>query len=202
MAYYRKLKVSDDKNLRAYIIGLALGDGNLSNPNGRAIRLRITCDKKYPILIDKIADSLQKLFPENKVALVERESCVDVSVYSNYLEDLLGWKVGQGSKFKQNVSMPEWIKKDLEARTYCLRGLIETDGSIYYDRGYKMVIFSNIVESLATDVYESFKLLGFKPHFYKIKQGVEYNHAYSHKYQVRLSKNSEQFLDLVRPEKV
>jgi len=41
-------RVSEDKKLHAYIVGLALGDGNLSNPNGRAVRLRITCDKKYP----------------------------------------------------------------------------------------------------------------------------------------------------------
>lgn len=31
----------------AYIIGVAIGDGNLSNSNGRAVRLRVTCDNKY-----------------------------------------------------------------------------------------------------------------------------------------------------------
>jgi tRNA dimethylallyltransferase len=35
----------------AYVIGLAIGDGGITNPNGRAYRLRITCDKKYPRII-------------------------------------------------------------------------------------------------------------------------------------------------------
>jgi hypothetical protein len=34
-----------DTQLQAYVIGLAIGDGNLSNPSGRAVRLRITCDR-------------------------------------------------------------------------------------------------------------------------------------------------------------
>ena len=42
------------KNNLAYIIGIALGDGNLSNPNKRAVRLRITCDTGYPGLIENI----------------------------------------------------------------------------------------------------------------------------------------------------
>ena len=46
------------KNL-AYIIGVALGDGNLSNPNGRAIRLRISCDTRYPFIIESIKEALK-----------------------------------------------------------------------------------------------------------------------------------------------
>jgi DNA-binding transcriptional regulator WhiA len=45
--------INPNKELQSYIIGLALGDGNLSNPNGRALRLRISCDKKYPFLYKK-----------------------------------------------------------------------------------------------------------------------------------------------------
>jgi len=64
-------KLSPDKHLQAYLIGVALGDGNLSNPNGRATRLRITCDKKYPLLLNNIIVSLKKLLPENKVTIID-----------------------------------------------------------------------------------------------------------------------------------
>ena len=75
----------------AYIIGIAIGDGNLSNPNGRAVRLRVTCDNKYPALRNKIVRSLQLLLPNNKTSLVFRKSnCVDVSCYSNHFEHILG----------------------------------------------------------------------------------------------------------------
>lgn len=66
MAFYRTPILNSDKSLQAYVIGLAIGDGNLSNPNGRAVRLRITCDKKYPILLRKIAISLKKYCPKIK----------------------------------------------------------------------------------------------------------------------------------------
>jgi hypothetical protein len=36
------------KSYLAYLKEIALGDGNISNPNGRAFRMRITCDLKYP----------------------------------------------------------------------------------------------------------------------------------------------------------
>jgi hypothetical protein len=45
--------LNPDPELQAYVIGLAIGDGNLSNPNGRAIRLRISCDTNYPHLLEK-----------------------------------------------------------------------------------------------------------------------------------------------------
>jgi hypothetical protein len=62
----RVLPLNPDPELQAYVIGLAIGDGNLSNPNGRAVRLRITCDTKYPALIDKISTALKQLLPREQ----------------------------------------------------------------------------------------------------------------------------------------
>jgi hypothetical protein len=86
MSYFRNTILNENKLLQSYVIGLAIGDGNLSNPNGRATRLRITCDKKYPLLIERIISSLQSLLPQNKVSIVVRkDGCMDISVYSNHL---------------------------------------------------------------------------------------------------------------------
>ena len=53
MSYFRTTILNSDKNLQAYVIGLALGDGNLSKPGPRAVRLRISCDNKYPPTYNK-----------------------------------------------------------------------------------------------------------------------------------------------------
>ena len=120
-----KKRINQNKELQSYVIGLAIGDGNLSNPNGRAIRLRISCDKKYPFLIKKIDKSLKTLLPDNKVSLVDYgKNLLDISVYSNYLEELLGWKAKNGPKLIQNVSIPSWIKCNKKYIINCLRGLI------------------------------------------------------------------------------
>jgi hypothetical protein len=66
-----------NKELLAYIVGVAIGDGNLSRVS-EAIRLRITCDTKYPFVIANTRTALQNIFPDNKVSIVYREkTCND-----------------------------------------------------------------------------------------------------------------------------
>ena len=188
----------------AYVAGVALGDGNLSNPNGRAVRLRVTCDNKYPKLIDRIKKSIKVLLPENQVSLVGRKrNCTDVSCYSNKWEKLLGWRADGGSKYKQKVSIPGWIKIKKIYKIACLKGLIETDGSVYIDRGYEMVIFKTIIPGLAKDVFELIKSLGFQPHIYKLKGNYDLEHNFNRKpsYHVRISKRVREFLDLLQIKK-
>jgi len=193
--------LNPNRELQSYIIGIALGDGNLSKPNRGAVRLRISCDKKYPFLYQKIFNSLKLLLPDNKVSLVDRGSgCLDISVYSNHLEKLLEWKAKKGSKFLQRVGIPSWVKSNNKYKVNCLRGLIETDGCIYIDRGYKMVIFKSIIPNLTRDFYNMMISLNFYPHLYKIKPDKRiYNQRIA--YHVRLSKNVSEFLELVKPEK-
>ena len=191
-----------DYNTRAYVVGAAIGDGNLSNPNGRATRLRISCDTKYPALMVKIRDAVQSVMPENKVAVQFRSSsnCADISCYSNQWEEVLGWHVGQGSKYIQNVRIPEWIRENREYTIHCLRGLIETDGCLYNDRGYEMVMFTTIISDLAKDACEMIQMLGFNLRLYKIERKTNpYNFNQKIICHVRLSKNVQEFLDLVQP---
>lgn len=193
----RFFPLNPDRRLQAYVIGLAIGDGNLSNPNGRAVRLRITCDTKYPALIVRISSALKELFPGNRVSLVgSAGNYVNVSVYSNQLEDLLGWRALGGSKHRQCVEVPQWVCEDTSFSIPCLRGLIETDGAIYSDRGYPMVIFSTIIPKLAQQVDVMMRALGFCAHLYKTRQGAM---SASFKYQVRLSRDVLPFLALVNP---
>jgi DNA-binding transcriptional regulator WhiA len=176
------------KNL-AYVVGLSIGDGNLSNPNGRATRLRITCDDRYPKLKIEIINAIKKAMPNNKVSTIKRKSnCCDISCYSNKWEKLLGWNAKNGSKYKQNIGIPKWIKNNIIYSTYCLKGLFQTDGSIYNDRGYKMVNFVTVIPTLAKDTVDIIKKIGFKPKIYKIK-GVNLD-----RYNIRISSDVKKFI--------
>jgi DNA-binding transcriptional regulator WhiA len=189
--YFRKTVLNPDKNLQSYVIGLAIGDGNLSNPNGRATRLRITCDKNYPLLNQRIQNSLQQLLPKNKIGLINKKGCIDISVYSNELENLLGWLAKGGPKFIQNVSIPKWINGKDTYKINCLKGLMETDGTLYFDRGYKTIMFTTIISDLAKEVKNIITSLGFEPRFYEIK-GVNKT-----RYNIRLSKKVNEFIKLI-----
>lgn len=157
---YRKRKTL------AYVVGISLGDGNLSNPNGRAVRLRITCDARYPKLAQDIVDALKFLLPKNKVSKVYvpgQDTFFNISVYSNKLSIWLPWKVGKGPKEVQRARVPPWIRQEKRFSAECLRGLLQTDGSIYRDRGYLMVNFTNHSPLLAKDVQTMLADAGFRP---------------------------------------
>jgi len=121
---------------------------------------------------------------------------VNVSVYANRLETLLGWRALGGSKQRQNVLVPKWICDDRLFSIHCLRGLIETDGTVYVDRGYPMVGFSTVIPGLAQQVDSMIRNLGFRPRLYRVRQCPE---RATFKYQVRLSRQVRDFLDLVAP---
>jgi hypothetical protein len=191
----RQKPVPPQSALLAYVVGVALGDGNLSTV-GRATRLRITCDAKYPLLAQNIILALEELLPYNKVSVVpKRKNCFDISCYSKHWEVLLGWFPGRGSKIDQQVFVPNWIKTHRNYAIHCLRGLIETDGCLYVDRGYPMVMFMNTIPRLINDVVELMSSLGFAPHVYRVQNAAPRLPVYH----VRLSKKVRRFVDLVRP---
>ena len=182
----------DNKKVLSYIIGISLGDGNLSNPNKRAVRLRVTCDKKYPKLINHIQTNIQSIFPQNKVSLINRGNAVDISCYSNKWEELLGWKAKGGSKIIQKVKVPIWVKNDTTYTKECLRGLFQTDGSIYKDRKYIMVNFTSANYTLAEEVKLMLESIGFNT---TIREVISKHNNI--KYVIRISKNVKQFIDLI-----
>lgn len=177
-----------EKENLAYVIGVALGDGNLSSPNKRATRLRISCDKRYPRIAEEILASLRLLFPLNKVSVVKipNQGSFDISVYSNKLNEIMPWKVGCGPKSKQLAHVPLWIRCEKKYMSACLRGLIQTDGCMYTDRGYQMVNFVNNVQDLAIDVRDMLQELGYRPSFnsLQLKNG-------NTKYTVKISRKAE-----------
>jgi DNA-binding transcriptional regulator WhiA len=178
-----------DKKILAYVIGVALGDGNLSNPNGRAVRLRITCDAKYPKLIQKMRQAIQTLLPDNKVSIHPRtDTYTEISCYSNQWHEWLTWKSGFGPKYIQHPLVPQWIKQRKIYSIHCLRGLIETDGSIYKDRGYTMVNFTTVIPELADDAMTMIQYLGYDAHKYKIPTKNKT------RYTIRIAKNVEKFI--------
>ena len=181
---------SKDKNLHSYVIGLALGDGNISRDSKwRTSRLRITCDKKYPYLYKYIKLCLEQLLPDNKVSISDNNTYLNVYCYSNRLESLLGWKGNMGSKYKQQVRVPMWITKNKEYTKECLRGLIQTDGSIFFDRKYKMVNFVTQIPNLAHDVLALMRQIGYTPNMQIL--AIKDNKT---KFTIRISKDVDKFI--------
>jgi intein/homing endonuclease len=68
-----------------------------------------------------------------------------------------------------------------------LRGLFQTDGSLYEDREYQMVNFTSACYTLVKDVKSMLKKVGFET---KIRKVVDKGRI---KYVIRISKNVKKF---------
>lgn len=180
----------------AYVVGVACGDGNLSNPNTRAVRLRVTCDAKHPGIIERVHENISIILPHNKISTVTNRNgnCVDVSYYSNQWPRLLGWNDYDGSKNIQNIGIPSWIKQRKIYQNRCIRGLIESDGSIYCDRGYRMVNIVTTIPTLADDAATMIRDIGFLPHVYEIQANDSRRLP---RFNIRISKHSNKFIETI-----
>ncbi|MDD5463657.1 MAG: LAGLIDADG family homing endonuclease [Candidatus Moranbacteria bacterium] len=144
---FRKPKFSKEL---AEFVGIVLGDGGISKRQITITLHRIT-DKEYSKFVRKM---IEKLFNIKAGEYNNKKSLADGIVISRtdlvkYLIENIGLK--KGNKVKQQVDIPQWIKKDMNFKIACIRGLVDTDGCLvihkYKSKGkdysYKKLSFTN-----------------------------------------------------------
>ena len=159
----------------AEFVGAILGDGNLTYyKRGKKIgvyHVRIAgdlkLDKDYHInYLWKLCEKMFNVVPSEIIRPKVNERFL--SLTSKELVNFFG-EMGMkpGNKIKNQSTIPEWIyKNDLYLRA-CLRGLIDTDGSIFRmsnkDPHLLRINFTNYDGTLLKDARNSFIRLGFHP---------------------------------------
>lgn len=118
-----------DERAYSYLLGLYLGDGHIVRPKQhRAYTLAITCDDKWPGVMDSVEQAVRDVLPNNKPCRVRRTGCHDVKVYSQHLPCLFP-QHGPGLKHERDVSLVPWQQTIVDAHPWgLLRGLIHADG--------------------------------------------------------------------------
>ena len=136
----------------SYLLGMYLGDGCISR-QPRTWHLRISCDTKYPAIIDRCRDAIDMLFPLQRAGIVRRpERCVDVSHCSKHWPCLFP-QHSPGRKHSRLIRLEPW-QQDLvdQATEEFVTGLIHSDGCrvIANDRGVRSIRyhFSNRSEDI------------------------------------------------------
>jgi hypothetical protein len=89
---------------------------------------------KYQQIVQDAAELLWRCLPENRVHVVKRTGCVDVSVYSSHLPCLLP-QHGSRKKHERAIRLEGW-QQDLldEAPWPFIRACIRTDGCAFINR--------------------------------------------------------------------
>ena len=113
----------------AYLLGLYLGDGNISGHRRNVYRLRITLDVKYPAIVDECQAAMQAVVPRNRVGRQLRScNCYEVHAYSKSWPCLFP-QHGPGTKHTRRIFLAGWQRTVAENHPeLLLRGLIHSDG--------------------------------------------------------------------------
>ncbi|PCI27727.1 hypothetical protein COB55_05215 [Candidatus Wolfebacteria bacterium] len=119
----------------AEFVGVMIGDGGISKFS-TAITLNRVADKEYILFVSGLIKKLFGIDPkiyDRKVSLA-----TDIIVHRRDLVDFcmsLGLPIGD--KLKQGLDIPKWIQKNKSFSIACIRGLVDTDGSVFHHK-YKV----------------------------------------------------------------
>ncbi|WP_405460428.1 helix-turn-helix domain-containing protein [Streptomyces sp. NBC_00101] len=118
-----------DARAYAYLLGLYLGDGHISQaPAHRVTSLIITLDDAWPGLQDAAEAAMHKVFPENKTCRIRKVGCHNVKVYSKHLPCLFP-QHGPGKKHERPIVLARWQREIVDAHPWeFVRGLVHSDG--------------------------------------------------------------------------
>ncbi len=201
-------RVSDDF---AEMIGVVLGDGSLYvNKRHGVYQFVITGhainDREHLLIFVKptlerlLKRKLHVKFYKNAIRVYSQEKAV-VLTFQSY-----GLPIG--NKVKNNVSIPKWVFSSKAFIKACVRGLIDTDGSIYpiTGRNYTYISFKSASKNLRRSFDKAMQILGYKtskwskkdvPEIYignkrdlaKYNKEIGFNNPY-HKHRFRLLSSS------------
>lgn len=156
----------------AEFIGAVLGDGHVcfikegKKKGVYVIRISgdLKKDKEYHLYLTKI---IKKLF-NLEAKEITRKNGRFLDAYSKELvEFFIDMGIHPGNKIKNQSTIPNWILNEKSFLRTCLRGLIDTDGSIHRmsnkDPNLLRINFTNYNSTLLNDARNGLIKLGFTP---------------------------------------
>lgn len=163
----------------AEFVGIILGDGSIGKSQ-ISITLHSEDDKEYGDFVTKLIKKLFNVY----IGIHHRKDSKAISYNVSRTElirfctEKLGLK--QGNKVKQQVDIPDWVKKDRQYSIACVRGLVDTDGCVFTHRykvsnrfyDYKKLSFTNHSYPLRKSVFDILKYNGLNPRFVKTKEDI------------------------------
>lgn len=141
----------------AEFIGILLGDGHINKS-----QITITLGKKDKY-VDYVIALMKKLFgPEPKMIILKGGN------YVIYLGStvLVRWFLSMGlvyNKVQSQVDIPSWVILNSKFMKAVLRGLFDTDGSVYKLKFGTQISFCNHSKPLVKSVRKMLLNLGFHP---------------------------------------
>lgn len=149
--------IKKDK-LLAEIVGILLGDGHLSSG-----QVWVTLGTKEKAYADHVDELFFKIFGYHLKPCFRKDGNLDLYIgfkeLVNYFKDMGLVE----HKIRSQVGVPLWILKNYKFHACCLRGLFDTDGSIYKIRSGHQISFRNMSVPLLKNIRYMLSEIGFNP---------------------------------------
>ena len=142
----------------AELVGIILGDGSIREYYV-TVSLNLWQEGDYAKFVSSLIESLFNVSATLHTEILKSTYTVRVSSV-NIVKFFNEIGLATGNKVEQQVGVPDWIFEDKETMRACVRGLIDTDGSVYLHRyqsggteyGYVKLTFSNHSRTLLNNV--------------------------------------------------
>jgi len=147
----------------AEFIGIILGDGHIDK-NEIEITLEHPTELEYAQYIQNL---IYSLFRYKTSIKLKPRNALRIRVYSREIvRKIQSLGLPHGNKIKNNIDIPNFVKKDKTLLKFCIRGLVDTDGGFFFkQKGYHRLIieFKNLSPALLNSFAWGIHELGFTP---------------------------------------
>jgi len=158
-----------NSRLLAEFLGILIGDGHLAT-YWMSVTTNSKTDSEHAEFVQKMIYLLFGL--RARIRKKKGQNALTVVVTAKNLVNFLHKKgMPKGNKLAGNLHIPLWITQNKNYKKSFLRGLFDTDGSVYQDfrvikgRRYQGIglLFSSASESLRKDIIEILLALDYNP---------------------------------------
>ncbi|MFX1573504.1 MAG: LAGLIDADG family homing endonuclease [Promethearchaeota archaeon] len=207
------MKLTKNKKI-AELIGIILGDGSIqldydSSHYSCEIAFNYMDEKEYLFYVKSLIESIFNIVPSLQTK--RKDNCAVLRIFQKKIvESLVDVGVVPGNKIKNQVGVPEWIKNCSKNSiiSACIKGLFDTDGSIFLSRYKKKnyislgLNFTNGSKILVKDFKKLSSSLGiFTSKIYKYEGRSKYGTPYiGYSTRTEAKDNVHKFLrEIVKP---
>jgi len=156
---HKNISFPRNSALLAEFLGIMLGDGHISQTQV-FVHLGGT-ERQYA---EHISSLMRFLFNVSPRVVLRKRGHIDV--YFGSVAIVCWLKSRHGlchNKVQSQVGVPDWIFKQKQYQKSCVRGLFDTDGSVYALRHGIQVSFTNLSIPLLQSMHDMLISLGYQP---------------------------------------
>lgn len=170
-----KLLIDKPSEELAELVGIILGDGNIWSQKGyHYLRICGDSEKDKDYLLNYVKPLFERLFNQkinNYLHKTQKEMFLSKGS-RDVVFTLEHFGLKSGDKKENNVKIPKWIFRSKKYIRACIRGLIDTDGSLcpITGRDYPYIWFSSNIDGIREGFDMAMKKLGFKTSKWNIRE--------------------------------